>query len=335
MNNLLKGRTFVLTGTFKNLTRQEAKDRIEEAGGIVKVSLDKETDCVVVGGFGKPGTKAKKAESLGLKIIDEDEFLKILGSINSIFKKKDPPKTKKYDLKKHWHWEPSEFGPSQELPGGGLGEDAIDLFEKPTTFYVIKIKVPMKDGSSSFVHKAGVCVGRVLGGRYPQNSPVEVWVEIGNLHRSLARTIEGKMLLIMGPVPWSPSLFQDLLDAESEAKIKWRKEFESGDDVKYYSSFLAKTEFILSYIPKREALFEHYFKEKGIVEPDISNTWAKNYGLSEWRLWNGTKAELIDQVNKIKDVSNDFFVPYQLSVPPAMEELYWKWTKSKFRTINQ
>ena len=95
-----------------------------------------------------------------------------------------------------------EFGPVHKLPGGGLEEDATKLFEKPTTFYVVKIEVPMNDGTTTSVHKAGVCVGKVLGGRYPKKAPIEVWVEIENLHRSVARTLEGKMLLIMRKISW-------------------------------------------------------------------------------------------------------------------------------------
>ncbi len=192
MKRLLKGRIFVLTGTLENLTRQEAKDRIQEAGGIVQASLNIQTDFLVTGE--NPGSKAKKANSLDVKIIDEAEFLKLLDNKIVI------PEAK--GLKPEFEL----FGPKEKMEGGGLFDDAIGSFEKPTTFYVIKFQVPINDGSISVIHKAGVCVGKVVGGRYSKEAPIEVLVEIQNLHRSVARTIEGKMLMLMKKVPWKLNL---------------------------------------------------------------------------------------------------------------------------------
>jgi len=70
------GKTFVLTGTLESMTRDEAKDKIRELGGDVSSSVSKETEYVVAGA--EPGSKYDKAKKLGIKIINEKEFLKML-----------------------------------------------------------------------------------------------------------------------------------------------------------------------------------------------------------------------------------------------------------------
>jgi DNA ligase (NAD+) len=72
----LKDRTLVLTGTFPNLTRDEATERIEAAGGKVTGSVSKKTDYVVAGE--DPGTKLAKAEEVGTEVLDEDGLLALL-----------------------------------------------------------------------------------------------------------------------------------------------------------------------------------------------------------------------------------------------------------------
>ena len=73
----LKGKVFVFTGTLKSFSREEAKELVEREGGIVVNSVSKNVDYVVVGE--NPGSKYEKAKELGLKIIGEDEFKKLLG----------------------------------------------------------------------------------------------------------------------------------------------------------------------------------------------------------------------------------------------------------------
>jgi DNA ligase (NAD+) len=75
----LSGKTFVITGTLPDLTREEATERIEAAGGKVTGSVSKKTDYVVAGE--DPGaSKFNKAQDLGTTILDEEGLLQLLGS---------------------------------------------------------------------------------------------------------------------------------------------------------------------------------------------------------------------------------------------------------------
>lgn len=70
-------KVFVLTGTLPGMSRDEARGLIEAAGGRVTGSVSKKTDYVLAGA--DPGSKLDKAEALGVPIIDEDEFKRMLG----------------------------------------------------------------------------------------------------------------------------------------------------------------------------------------------------------------------------------------------------------------
>jgi len=72
----LSGKTFVITGTLPTLDRDQAKDRIEAAGGKVAGSVSKKTDYVVAGA--DAGSKLAKAEALGVAVIDEAGLLAML-----------------------------------------------------------------------------------------------------------------------------------------------------------------------------------------------------------------------------------------------------------------
>ena len=69
----LQNKKFVFTGGLSNISRPDASDLVKQMGGIVSSSVGKNIDYVVVGN--KPGSKYKKAEKLGLNIINEEEFI--------------------------------------------------------------------------------------------------------------------------------------------------------------------------------------------------------------------------------------------------------------------
>jgi DNA ligase (NAD+) len=75
-NGPLAGLTFVLTGSLAGLSRDEAKRRIESAGGKVLTSVTRKTSFVVVGD--EPGSKLDKALSLGIPVIDENRLLSMI-----------------------------------------------------------------------------------------------------------------------------------------------------------------------------------------------------------------------------------------------------------------
>ena len=72
----LKGLSFVLTGFLGSMSREQAKARIRELGGQVLDSVSKQTDFVIMGK--SPGSKLQKAKKLGVKTINENQFLKML-----------------------------------------------------------------------------------------------------------------------------------------------------------------------------------------------------------------------------------------------------------------
>ena len=74
---VLEGKTFVLTGTFPTLSREEAKEKIEAAGGKVSGSVSKKTHFVVAGE--DAGSKLDKARELGVEVIDEARLMELLG----------------------------------------------------------------------------------------------------------------------------------------------------------------------------------------------------------------------------------------------------------------
>lgn len=73
----LDGKSFVFTGRLDSITRSEAKRRVESLGGRVVSSVSAATGYLVLGG--RPGSKAKKAEELGVPVLEEQAFLRLLG----------------------------------------------------------------------------------------------------------------------------------------------------------------------------------------------------------------------------------------------------------------
>ncbi len=76
MKGPLEGKVFVFTGALSSMTRDEAKRRVEELGGKTSDSVSKKVTHVVVGE--NPGSKLQKAQRLGITIINEEEFLKMI-----------------------------------------------------------------------------------------------------------------------------------------------------------------------------------------------------------------------------------------------------------------
>jgi DNA ligase (NAD+) len=72
----LQGKTIVVTGTLQGFSRQQAEQAVREAGGKVSGSVSKKTDFVLAGE--DPGSKLRKAQELGVEVIDEERFKKML-----------------------------------------------------------------------------------------------------------------------------------------------------------------------------------------------------------------------------------------------------------------
>jgi DNA ligase (NAD+) len=77
----LTGRTFVITGTLERLSREQAKTALEELGAKVTESVSKSTTGLVVGE--SPGSKLEKARRLGVEILDEKAFEKLVSAKNA------------------------------------------------------------------------------------------------------------------------------------------------------------------------------------------------------------------------------------------------------------
>lgn len=81
-SNVLEGKTFVLTGTLQSMTRDEASEKIQLLGGKTSSSVSKNTSYVIAGE--SAGSKLTKAQNLGVIILSEDDFLKMLNKENII-----------------------------------------------------------------------------------------------------------------------------------------------------------------------------------------------------------------------------------------------------------
>jgi DNA ligase (NAD+) len=79
VSDKLKGQVFVFTGALESMTRDEAERLVAEHGGRATSSVTKKTNYVVVGS--DPGSKYDKAVSLGIPILSEDEFRKMIGEL--------------------------------------------------------------------------------------------------------------------------------------------------------------------------------------------------------------------------------------------------------------
>jgi DNA ligase (NAD+) len=76
-SSALQGKSFVFTGGLKGFSREKAKEMVESLGGAASSTVSKKTDYVVAGA--DPGSKYDKAKTLGVTILDEEGFLKLIG----------------------------------------------------------------------------------------------------------------------------------------------------------------------------------------------------------------------------------------------------------------
>jgi DNA ligase (NAD+) len=76
-----QGKTVVVTGTLKDFSRPQAEQAIRDAGGKTSSSVSKKTDFVVAGE--EPGSKLQKARKLGVEVIDEERFKRLLAGKES------------------------------------------------------------------------------------------------------------------------------------------------------------------------------------------------------------------------------------------------------------
>ena len=72
----LSGKSFVITGTLSSMSRDEAKGKIRALGGDISESVSKLTSYLIVGE--NPGSKFDKAQKLGVEILDEKKFIKLI-----------------------------------------------------------------------------------------------------------------------------------------------------------------------------------------------------------------------------------------------------------------
>jgi DNA ligase (NAD+) len=77
----LAGKTLVVTGTLENFTRQQAEEAIRQAGGKASSSVSRKTDFVLAGK--EAGSKLEKAQKLGVRVINEEQFIEMLGKESS------------------------------------------------------------------------------------------------------------------------------------------------------------------------------------------------------------------------------------------------------------
>lgn len=141
--SFFKGKSFVLTGKLRELTREAAEEALRKGGGKISSSVSKKTDYVVLGE--KPGSKLKKAESLGIALLSEGEFIEKLkgpgegernenakekpseeaaGEASEESQKKIPPKEAKRKTGNQ-----KKRGPKKNKKKGSSSQKQMNLFE--------------------------------------------------------------------------------------------------------------------------------------------------------------------------------------------------------------
>lgn len=75
-NKKLSGKTFIITGTLFSMSRDEAKEKIRSLGGGISEAVSSKTTYLVVGE--NPGSKLDRAEKLGIEVLNEEKFIKLI-----------------------------------------------------------------------------------------------------------------------------------------------------------------------------------------------------------------------------------------------------------------
>ena len=323
-NELILGLEFSRTGDFENISRDQLRDLVCALGG----KLTQSSETYLLAG-NNPGYRITKAKELGMKIFNEKQFIEFLLQRQTTYKAKN--------IKRNWAWSsnnppPPTIEPSRGLPGGGLYghySDKEEVYKKKSTLYIIKIRVPMKDGTECLIHKPGICVGKVMGDRYTKKDEISLCLEIKNLNRYLAENVEGKLLLIMKKVPWEIQQYGRYFEMDvkgvlteqyEEVKEKWNVEW-AGKQL--LNSKIDPDEYSIGINKRRKELMNDFLESFNAV-PNYPKSWDKKYGPTEWRIWEGNDEELKEEVEKLLQETWD--KPYSFSL--TEEEKKYPWSLS-------
>ena len=330
-SNLLEGLKFNPFTWYPNISRKQLSDLIRNLGGKEIATYDqlKEIDkeeyknifwlrnptdklevyeprpswVTVISDEGVPPESdwdSVKAKELGVKHINEKEFIDLIVEKGKSYKpiaRKDwleappPPVLDR----------PYEYSPY----GYNYFPDALELYERPATFYVVKIKVPMNDGSTRIVHKPGIAIDNVKGkvnSRYSSKAPLDVVIELKNLNRLIAKELEIRMQDILRLVPWYGYQYPEYSEASDILHANWSKE------CSFLNDFVLKRK--INYAKEREKrvdLLDKSFLSRFTPVPDIPDSWNQKYGLREWRIFDGSDEELKELVSRTLKIVENYF----------------------------
>ena len=238
------------------------------------------------------------AKELGIEFIDEKEFIDLI--IEKV-------KSYKPAVRKDWITPTlPEFGPYEYAPlGYSFMPEAKELFLRPATFYVVKIRVPMNDGSTRIVHKPGIAIDNVKGkvnSRYTSKAPLDVAIEIKNLNRIFAKELELRMQDILKQTPWYGRQYPEYAEASKNLHENWSEE-------SYFLNHLVykRKKDQAKERKRRVGILDESFFSRFTPVPDIPYSWISKYGLKEWRIFDGSDEELKEIVERTLKIVENYF----------------------------